>query len=284
MEKNEKHKVAVAQFSTEVNLEKNLDKAEAFLSDATQNQAKIILFPEEFLTHKMPPDEKKIVAAPLNQHKLVEHLSALSKKYKIYVLAGTIPVRHDDSEYNDDHKKYYNSSILFNPNGKTVAIYHKIHLFDVQVSANNFTTSQYLESKLVDCGSDIIVVNTSIGKLGLSICYDIRFPELFRKQIKQGAQIIATPSAFTVETGEAHWEILLRARAIENLSYVLAPAQMGDRYDGRKTYGYSMIISPWGKVIQNGKDQEGIIYAELDLLEQQVLRENFPALNHIKLI
>lgn len=274
-----KNKVAVVQFSTEASLKENFEKIEVMIAQAVKDQAKMILFPEEFLTHKMPSDEKKNLAQPLEKNILVSKLSFLIQKYNIALLAGTLPLKVE----NKNNEKYYNSSIFFNARGEIAAIYHKIHLFDVKLS-DDLNQNEYLESNLVDCGSDIIVADTPIGKLGLSVCYDIRFPELYRKQIKQAMQVIAVPSAFTVETGQAHWEILLRARAIENLSYVLAPAQMGERYDGRKTYGHAMIISPWGEVIQHSQTQEGVIYAELDLSAQEILRSSFPALNHIKLI
>lgn len=274
-----KNKVAVAQFSTEPSLKNNIDKVEAMLAQAVQQQASMILFPEEFLTFNMPPDEKKSYAASIETHALIKMLCILAKKYQIAVLAGSLPTKKNDMI---EDSKFLNSSILLNNQGQVRAIYHKIHLFDVQTT-ENFLQSEYQESKLTHAGIEVVVAKTDIGNLGLSICYDIRFPELYRKQVKQGAQILTIPSAFTEETGKAHWEILLRARAIENLSYVLAPAQMGNRYDGRKTYGHAMIISPWGEIMQHSS-QEGLIYAELDLVEQKNVRKRFPALKHIKLI
>ncbi len=274
-----KNKVAVAQFSTEPNLKNNLNKVEDMLAQAKQQKANMVLFPEEFLTFNMPPEEKKSYAAPIENHTLIKMLSILSKKYKIEVLAGSLPTKLDNML---DDNKFFNSSILLNSQGQVRAVYHKIHLFDVKVT-DNTNQSEYQESKLTYAGSEAVVAKTIIGNLGLSICYDLRFPELYRKQIKLGAQILAIPSAFTVETGKAHWEILLRARAIENLSYVLAPAQMGNRYDGRKTFGHAMIISPWGEIMQHSM-QEGLIYTELDLVAQKDLRKRFPALKHMTLI
>lgn len=273
-----KNKVAVAQFSTEKNLKINLDKAEQMMSEAVHHQADMILFPEEFLTHKMSPEQKKSYALPIEKNILIRHLSILAIKYKLALLAGSLPTTLN----NTDNEKYFNTSVLFDNKGQVLSHYNKIHLFDVKTT-DTPNQPEYLESKLISNGNKIVFADTIIGKLGLSICYDIRFPELYRNQAKQGVQVIAIPSAFTVETGEAHWEILLRARAIENLSYVLAPAQMGDRYDGRKTYGHAMIVSPWGEIIQHGL-QEGLIYAELDLFAQEKCRARFPALNHIKLI
>lgn len=274
-----KNKVAVAQFSTEPTLKNNLDKVEHMLSQAKLQKANMVLFPEEFLTFNMPPDEKKSYATHVEDNILIKRIAALTEKYQIAMLAGSLPTKKSNVT-NDD--KFLNSSILFNDKGDINSIYHKIHLFDVKTT-DNANQSEYQESKLTHAGTDIVVAKTTIGNLGLSICYDLRFPELYRMQIKQGAQVLAIPSAFTAETGKAHWEILLRARAIENLSYVLAPAQMGNRYDGRKTYGHAMIISPWGEIIQQSM-QEGLIYAELDLVAQQDLRTRFPALNHITLI
>lgn len=274
-----KNKIAVAQFSTEPSLKININKVEAMLAQAVQQQASMILFPEEFLTFNMPPEEKKSYAALIENHTLVKMISILAEKYRIAVLAGSLPTKKN--RIDDDHK-ILNSSILFNSQGQVAAVYHKIHLFDVQTS-DDIEASQYQESKLTHAGTDVVVTKTPIGNLGLSICYDLRFPELYRKQVKEGAHILTIPSAFTEETGKAHWEILLRARAIENLCYVLAPAQMGNRYDGRKTYGHAMIISPWGEIIQHNM-QEGLIFAELNLVEQKKLRKRFPVLKHVKLI
>ncbi len=273
-----KNKVAVAQFSTEASIKKNLEKIDDMMSQARDNQAEMIFFPEEFLTHKISPDDKKGYAQPVEKNSLIHDLSTLAKKHKLALLAGSLPTRENKA---DDHK-YFNTCVLFNHEGQVISIYNKIHLFDVKTT-DNPTKPEYHESKLIYAGTNVVVTDTVIGKLGLSICYDVRFPEIYRQQVKQGAQIIAVPSAFTVETGKVHWEVLLRARAIENLCYVLAPAQMGDRYDGRKTYGHAMIISPWGEILQQSQE-EGLLYAELDLTAQHNLRNRFPALNHIKLM
>jgi predicted amidohydrolase len=273
-----KNKIAVAQFSTEKKLKNNLEKVEVMLALAAMHHTKMVLFPEEFLTHKMSADEKKGYAKPLENNLLIRDLGLLAKKHQIAILAGSLPSRAE----NNFGDKYYNTSVLFNASGEVSAYYHKIHLFDVRTS-DNPNHPLYQESSLTCPGKEIIVVDTDIGKLGLSICYDIRFPELYRNQTKQGVQVIAIPSAFTVETGQLHWEVLLKARAIENLSYVLAPAQMGDRYDGRKTYGHAMIVSPWGEIISHSL-QEGLIYAEIDLRAQTKLRERFPALSHMTLM
>jgi nitrilase len=165
---------------------------------------------------------------------------------------------------------------MWDPNGDIIARYDKIHLFDVTIEGKE----EYRESDYVLAGEKIVIVNTPFAKIGLSICYDLRFPELFRAFMLKGAQIVVLPSAFTVPTGKAHWEILLRARAIENLCYIVAPGEIGLRADGRPTYGHSMIIGPWGEILASASSPNEAIMAEINLTKMQELRQQFPALNH----
>jgi nitrilase len=170
------------------------------------------------------------------------------------------------------------ASLVFDDQGRVDARYEKIHLFDVDIPDRN---ERYRESATVDAGHSPTVVSTPIGRLGMAVCYDVRFPELFRLLQAQGAEVLSVPSAFTAPTGRAHWEILLRARAVENLCYVLAPAQGGVHANGRETWGDSMIVDPWGKVLARvAEPGPGLAVAEIDHTLQQELRSRFPVLHH----
>lgn len=204
-----------------------------------------------------------------------DFLAEQAAKHGIWLVGGTIPIAIDNSE------KVRAACLLFNAQGQCAARYDKIHLFDVQVLN---TQEVYQESKLIDYGNQVTVVDTPFGKLGLAVCYDIRFPELFRAMLSQQVEIIVLPSAFTVKTGEAHWEILLRSQAIMNSSYLIAAAQVGTHYNGRQTYGHSMIVEPWGHVVAELRDEIGIITAEIDLNYLHQIRREFPAVSHRRLV
>ena len=173
-----------------------------------------------------------------------------------------------------------NTSLLIDADGKRVARYDKIHLFDVAIPGRN---EQYLESTARDAGRKVVVADTPVGRLGLSVCYDMRFPELYRELVARGAQWLAMPAAFTVPTGRAHWETLLRARAIENLCYVVAPAQSGTHTSGRETYGDTLIVDYWGQVLARLPSGVGVITAQFDLAKQAETRARFPALENRRL-
>ena len=166
---------------------------------------------------------------------------------------------------------------LLDEQGKQIARYDKIHLFDVDILDSD---EQYTESDTIEPGSEVVVVNTPFGCLGLSVCYDLRFPELFRQQLDAGMEIIVLPSAFTAITGRAHWEVLVRARAIENLCYVVAPDQGGYHLSSRETYGHSMIVDPWGTVLAHAPNRESVAVADIDLDYLETVRMNLPSLSH----
>jgi nitrilase len=192
----------------------------------------------------------------------------------MWILGGTIVIRTADA------RRVANSSLLIDSAGKRVARYDKIHLFDVTIPGRN---EQYRESTHVFPGREPVIAQTPVGKLGLSVCYDMRFPELYRELVSQGAEWLAMPAAFTVPTGRAHWEILLRARAIENLCYVVAPAQSGLHSSGRETYGDSLIVDYWGQVLSRLAKGAGVITADIDLPSQADSRARFPALSNRQL-
>ncbi len=173
----------------------------------------------------------------------------------------------------------YNTSVLFAPDGARLAVYRKIHLFDIDLPGR--VTVKESEAKLP--GAEVVTAATDLGTVGLSVCYDVRFPELYRRLVYAGATIITIPSAFTFPTGEAHWEVLMRARAIENQCYVLAPAQFGSNVHGFIDYGNSMIVDPWGRVLARGADQEGVLVAPIDMEYLERVRRELPALSHARL-
>src|SRR5271154_6512321 len=212
-----------------------------------------------------------------SSHIVADNLAAaggLLREVKMWILGGTIVLRGDSD------RRVANSSLLIDAAGKRVARYDKIHLFDVTIPGRD---EQYRESTHVMPGRDPVIADTPVGKLGLSVCYDMRFPELYRDLVSRGAEWLAMPAAFTVPTGRAHWETLLRARAIENLCYVVAPAQAGTHTSGRETYGDSLIIDYWGQVLSRLSTGTGVITADIDLGKQAETRARFPALDNRQL-
>ena len=202
---------------------------------------------------------------------MIALLAKLSEELKVWILAGSVSVKTSET-------KLANRQLLFSPQGEIVASYDKIHMFDVDLPNGE----KYRESDLFAGGGKLALVDMDGIKLGMTICYDVRFSYLYRALAKQGAQIISIPAAFTVPTGEAHWEVLLRARAIETGSFIIAPAQTGEHDGGRKTWGHSMIIDPWGKVLSDGGKDIGIIYANIDMADVTKARNAIPALKHDK--
>src|SRR5207253_1614565 len=188
------------------------------------------------------------------------------------LLLGSLP------EKVEGDTRVYNTSVLVGPDGTTLAAYRKIHLFDIDLPG----LEHLKESRSVRAGEAVVVADTPAGRIGLSICYDVRFPELYRRLTREGARVLAVPSAFTDRTGKDHWEVLLRARAIENLAYVVAPAQVGHHGRGRSSHGHAMIVDPWGTVMAQVAHGEGVALAELDFARQDRLRAELPALDHAR--
>ncbi|MBE0478042.1 carbon-nitrogen hydrolase family protein, partial [Candidatus Aerophobetes bacterium] len=249
--------------------EANLKKAEEFIQVAAGAEAKVVALPEMFnFSGKM--EEKKENAEPI-PGKSINRLSELARKLNIYLLCGSILEKSDE-------ELFYNTSIFLNPAGKIIAKYRKIHLFDVTLPDGSCRD----ESKLVSGGDEVVQVKTPIASFGLSICYDVRFPELYRRLAKKEAQIVFIPSAFTLETGKDHWEVLVRARAIENQFYIVAPDQIGEDIYKRRSWGKSMIVDPWGTVLAVASEKEMVIFAEIDISYQQKIRENIPSLSHVR--
>jgi predicted amidohydrolase len=249
----------------------NLKEAKHGVRHAAAQGARVVALPEVFIWRGSKKIERQ-VAEPIPGPSSAA-MAQLARDLGIYLLAGSILEEIPGSE------KAYNTSLLFDPAGKVLASYRKIHLFDVEL-ANGVSLR---ESETRAHGETVAVVKTELCSMGLSVCYDLRFPELYRGLASQGADLIFVPSAFTAYTGEAHWETLLRARAIENQAYIIAPDQFGKSAKSFETHGHSMIVDPWGKVIAELPDGPGVITAEIDLDYLANVRAELPALQHRRL-
>ena len=267
-------KVAAIQMTSGHIVADNLAAAGELLREAKDAGADIACLPENFAFIGLRDADKLQVAEADGAGAAQSFLSDTARELKMWILGGTIVIRRDSD------RRVTNSSLLIDAAGKRVARYDKIHLFDVTIPGRD---EQYRESTHVAPGRDIVIADTPVGKLGLSVCYDMRFPELYRQLVAQGAEWLAMPAAFTVPTGRAHWETLLRARAIENLCYVVAPAQAGTHTSGRETYGDSIIVDYWGQVLSRLAKGGGVITADIDLARQAETRVRFPALDNRQL-
>ncbi|KTD57914.1 carbon-nitrogen hydrolase family protein [Legionella shakespearei] len=262
-------RVALVQMVSSANVAENLRQVEHFLLQAHEDQAKLVVLPENFAFMGLNETDKLKIAEDYGHGPIQDKISQLAKQLGIWIVAGTIPLKSGGT-------KARASSIVFDAQGMKVARYDKIHLFDVRVSEQE----SHQESLTIERGHELVVVDTPVGKIGLTVCYDLRFPELYQHLQSSGAQLFTVPSAFTAVTGLAHWETLLRARAIENLSYVLAPNQGGYHENGRNTHGHSMVVEPWGKVLAQKDTGAGVVIADIDLQRLQQLRRHFPCVDH----
>jgi nitrilase len=264
-------KVAALQMTSGPDVAANLDQARLLLQQARERDAALAVLPENFAFMGLKDADKRAVGEPDGSGPIQEFLARSARELRLWIVGGTMPIQVGGDG------RVAAACLVFDDAGKRVARYDKIHLFDVDIPGKAET---YRESAHVAPGREPVVVATPAGKLGLSVCYDMRFPELFRRLSAAGAQLFSVPSAFTGPTGRAHWETLLRARAIENLCYVIAPAQSGFHPNGRETYGDSMIVDHWGTVLQRLPRGQGCVVADLDLNRQAQARTSFPALDH----
>lgn len=257
------------QITSTTDYEKNISKSFDLIKKAKNYGAKIVSLPEVF-TYLGNIDKDNFKYSFDLKSDFILEFSKLAKSLDIYILAGSF------HEYIENKNKSYNTSILFSDNGTILNIYRKIHLFDTDILGKE----SYKESDNFESGeiSQTNIVKTPYGNFGFSICYDLRFPEFYRKLTFNGAQIIFVPSAFTMHTGKDHWEVLLRARAIENQVYIVAPNQFGFHSEKKESYGNSMIIDPWGKVIARASDREEVIFADIDLSYIEQIRKKIPCL------
>ena len=266
--------VAAIQMTSGHRVEDNLEAAAKLLREAKDGGAELACLPENFSFIGLKDADKLAVAEADGSGPVQQFLSETARALGLWILGGTTVIKGDSA------RRVSNTSLLVDAQGKRVARYDKIHLFDVAIPGRN---EQYLESTHVTPGRKVVVADTPVGRLGLSVCYDMRFPELYRELVARGAQWLAMPAAFTVPTGRAHWETLLRARAIENLCYVVAPAQWGTHSSGRETYGDTLIVDYWGQVLARLPSGIGVITAQFDLERQAETRARFPALENRRL-
>jgi deaminated glutathione amidase len=267
--------VAAIQMTSGHRVEDNLEAAAKLLREAKDGGAELACLPENFSFIGLKDADKLAVAEADGSGPVQQFLSETARALGLWILGGTTVIKGDSA------RRVSNTSLLLDAQGKRVARYDKIHLFDVAIPGRN---EQYLESTHVTPGRKVVVADTPVGRLGLSVCYDMRFPELYRELVARGAQWLAMPAAFTVPTGRAHWETLLRARAIENLCYVVAPAQWGTHSSGgRETYGDTLVVDYWGQVLARLPSGIGVITAQFDLERQAETRARFPALENRRL-
>lgn len=266
--------VAAVQMASGPNVKANLEEAEKLIKIAVQQDAKLVVLPENFAIMGLTEVDKVAIAETAGDGPIQQFLSQQANRHDIWIVGGTIPIESSVPG------KIYSASLLYNDSGEMIARYDKIHLFDVVLEDSN---ESYNESETIESGDDVVVVDTPFGKLGMAVCYDLRFPELFRAMADVGMELCVLPSAFTNLTGRAHWESLLRARAIENLCYMIAPDQGGYHKSGRETYGDSMIIDPWGVVLNRLPHGTGVVVSDIDLEKLRRTRKNFPALQHRRL-
>jgi deaminated glutathione amidase len=265
-------RVACVQMCSGDDREHNLAEAERMFEQAASEGVRLIVLPENFSFMGSSDDERRAAAEYPEESWVLGFLSEQAERHRMFVIGGSVLLKRRDSD------RLRNASPVFSVDGKLLEIYDKMHLFDVDLGLE-----RYLESATISAGDAPKSVCIGPWQIGLSVCYDLRFPELYRRYAAASCQVLTVPSAFTVPTGMAHWETLLRARAIENQAYVLAPAQTGEHPGGRRTWGHSMIVDPWGEVLASRDDGEGLVLAELDMARVEHVRSMIPALRHRRL-
>jgi predicted amidohydrolase len=263
--------MGAVQMTSTADRARNLDTAIRLVNEAADLGAKLVALPENFAY--MGPEEGRLATAETVDGPTLAALGEVAKRRSLFLVAGSF------AERSTNPKMTANTSVVIADDGSVVAAYRKIHLFDVNIPDG----ARYAESEVVVPGDKVVVAPTPLGRLGLSVCYDLRFPELYRKLASLGAEVITIPSAFTLFTGKDHWEVLVRARAIENLAYVIAPGQTGRHSANRQTFGNTMIVDPWGVVLARCPEGEGVCVAPFSRARLERVRQELPALKHRKL-
>ncbi|KQT41588.1 MULTISPECIES: carbon-nitrogen hydrolase family protein [unclassified Methylophilus] len=260
-------KVAAIQMASSPSVAANLVEAKRLIEMAVEQGARLVVLPEYFCIMGLKDTDKVAISEKQNDGPIQHFLSKTAKAFKIWIVAGSVPMQSNQP------KKIRNSCLVYNEKGDQVARYDKIHLFGLDMG-----TEHYHEENTIEPGDSVVAIDTPFGRIGLAICYDLRFPELFRAMGE--VDMIVLPSAFTETTGKAHWETLVRARAIENICYVVASAQGGYHLSGRETHGNSMIVDPWGVVLDRLPRGSGIVIANINRNYIKNLRQSLPALKH----
>lgn len=266
-------KFAAIQMASGPQVGANLTEARRLIAMAARAGAGLAVLPENFALMPVREEDRILSAEPAGDGPIQTFLSAQAREHGLWLVGGTIPLRTADTA------RVRAACLAYDPKGNCVGRYDKIHLFDVRLANGE----AYEESRGIEAGTEAVVVQTDFGRLGLAVCYDLRFPELFRKLLDAGAEFVAVPSAFTAHTGRAHWEPLVRARAIENLTYVIAANQGGYHINGRETHGDSMIVSPWGEVLDRLARGSGVVLADYDADYQRRTRASLPSIDHRRL-
>ncbi|MFN2309841.1 MAG: carbon-nitrogen hydrolase family protein [Gammaproteobacteria bacterium] len=266
-------RIACIQMASGPHVGANLLEAERLIQQAVAQGAGLVILPENFALMGLQQADLLAAREADGEGPIQDFLSRQARRHGLWIVGGTAP------RVADDPAKVRAACVVYDDQGLQVARYDKLHLFDVEVSSGE----RYTESETIERGERLALVDTPFGRLGLAICYDLRFPELFRAMLDRGMELFAVPAAFTAVTGRAHWEVLMRARAIENLAYGFAAAQGGYHVNGRETYGDSMIVDPWGNVLDRLASGPGVVCAEVDLDRVRSIRRQFPAVAHRRL-
>jgi len=267
-------KVAAVQMASGPNVTANLYEAERLITKAAEADARLVVLPENFAIMGMQETDKVAVREPEGRGPIQSFLAEQARRHGVWLVGGTIPLEASVPG------KVRAACLVYDSSGERVARYDKMHLFDVRITES---AESYTESQTIEPGDRLVVLDTPFGRLGLAVCYDLRFPELFRGLFARGMEILALPAAFTAITGRAHWEVLVRARAIENFCYVVASAQGGYHFNGRETHGDSMIVEPWGGVLDRLPRGSGVVLGEVNLGRVRDIRRNFPVAEHRRL-
>ena len=270
-----RHRFAAIQMASGPMVAANLEEAARLIAEAARRGAELVVLPESFALISDEPEAVLAARETPGAGPIQEFLRRQARQHRLWICAGAVPLA---CERDDKVRPAY---LLYDKSGRQVARYDRIHLFDVTVVGA--TTEQYQESRVMDAGGDVVVTSTPFGRLGMAASYDLRFPELFRAMVVAGVDVVLLPAAFTSVTGKAHWEPLVRARAVENLCYVVAAAQGGFHSNGRATHGDSMIVDPWGTILARIAKGSGVILSEVDSERIDRIRASFPTIDHIRL-
>jgi nitrilase len=273
MKYNVSTRIALIQMVSSMSVEKNLIRLSQLMEKAASKEVDAVFLPENFaaLASANPRDigSKEVdVSGPIRSY-----ISNLARNFGVWVFAGTLPTTTRPDGISVASPRVRAASFVYDSSGVEVARYDKIHMFDVEVNDNQ---KHYMESRAFEPGEDVVTLDSPLGKIGLTVCYDIRFPELYRKLFVQGVRSLSIPSAFTLVTGEAHFEILMRSRAIENFCFTIAACQGGEHDSGRKTYGHSMVVGPWGEILARASTGEDVLVVELNFERQDEIRREMP--------
>ncbi len=264
-------KVAAVQMTSTRDVQANLREAGRLVAEAASQGAELVVLTENFSFLGATDDDRVAAIEPFGDGPAQRFLAETAESHSLFVVGGTIPIR-------DGGERASSRSLLVGPDGRIVAHYDKIHLFDVDIPGRS--AERYSESATTLAGTRVVAAETPLARIGMTVCYDIRFPALFHRLSVLGVDIVVVPAAFTVPTGEVHWLPLLQARAIESLVYVVAAGQCGEHAGGRKTYGHSLILGPWGELLAERASGPGVVCADLDMIRLKDLRQRFPTVQH----